>query len=78
MAYSGVGLELMSRDNLPPEISSLAELEQLVRDQKEAFLYVRSPILAIVLLFSGANRPFPSQSTIAMLALLVYDYLITL
>jgi hypothetical protein len=51
MAYSGVSLELMSRDNLPPGISSLAELEQLVRDQKETFLYVRSHILAIVLLF---------------------------
>jgi hypothetical protein len=41
MAYNGVGFELMSRDDLPPEISSLAELEYLVRDQKKAFLYVR-------------------------------------
>jgi hypothetical protein len=55
MAYSGVGLELMSRDDLPPEISSLAELEYLVRDQKQAFLYVRftrlddhSPTLVLI------------------------------
>lgn len=41
MAYSLAGLELVSRDELPPEISSLAELEYIVRDQRKAFLYVR-------------------------------------
>ena len=60
MAYSGAGFELMSRDDLPPDISSLTELEYLVRDQKKAFLYVRFTPLGnhytrLVLIFSFFN-----------------------
>jgi len=59
MAYSGVGFELMGRDDLPPDISSLAQLEYLVRDQKNAFLYVRFTRLGDHYIRLVLISPFP-------------------